>query len=217
MPRYSSFFAIIFAVAALMSAKAALSQQKQLQRVPFSELEARHKPGDTVAIVNGVLVSFADFTSVLAGYVSGYQTRSKDTAVSDSMYTVLVDSAWDRILSDIIVEHEIETRKLELSVSAVRDSLVEDPPAFLRQEFTDSTGTFRRDLLRVALNDPRNDTAAAVLIDGARVRFETERLISSATQKHPKNITREKAFEAWLEKAKLKAKIVDRRVRFGLY
>ncbi len=36
------------------------------------ESEARHKPGDTVAVVNDVVITFSDFNSIMSGYVKEY-------------------------------------------------------------------------------------------------------------------------------------------------
>lgn len=194
----------------------------KLKEVPLKEAEARHKPEDTVAVVNGVLITFADFNSIMSGYLKSIVARTKNNIVTDTLYTEVVDSAWDRALSDIIIEHEIEKRRLGMSVAEIKNTLIETPPDFLRQQFSDSLGTFHPEIMRKALDDPRNDTVVSVIVEGERVRLETDRLAASIAKtsiakKGATNAEREQAFAAWLKKAKRTANIDDRRTRFGFY
>ncbi len=216
-----SFIAILFvlSVSALAPAAATRAQDKTppLKKVPLKEAEARHKPGDTVAVVNGVIVTFADFNSIMSGYLKALVARTKDSVVTDSLYTVTVDSAWDGAVDDILIEHEIAKRKLGMTTAMIKDSLVNDPPDFLRQHFTDSLGHFRPERMRKMLDNPRNDTIVRIIVGGERVRLETERLMANIAKKGVNADQREQAFETWLRKAKRAAKIDDRRTRFGFY
>ena len=155
----------------------------KLEEVPLKESEARHKPGDTVAIINGELVTFADFNSIMSGYLQSIVKRTKNDVVNDSLYTEVVDSAWDRAITDIIIEHEIVKRRLGMTVAAIKDSLVSDPPTFIRLQFTDSLRTFHPELMRKALNDPRNDTIVSMVVEAERVLLETDRLMASIAKK----------------------------------
>ncbi len=226
-----SFITIIFALSVSIltlatiayaqetPSKEAPGKEKQttFKEVPLKEAEARHKPGDTVAVVNGVLITFSDFNSIMSGYVKDYVAQSKNNVVTDTMYTAIVDSAWDRALSDILIEREIAKRRLELSVPAIKDSILLAPPDFLRMQFTDSLGTFHPEIMRNALDDSRNDTIVNMIVEAERVQLETERLISSIAKKGATENEREQAFAAWLKKAKHSATIDDRRTRFGFY
>jgi hypothetical protein len=189
----------------------------KLEEVPLKEAEARHKPGDTVAIINGELVTFADFNSIMSGYLQSIVKRTKNNVVNDSLYTEVVDSAWNRAITDIIIEHEIAKRRLGLSVAAIKDSLVSDPPVFIRLQFTDSLRTFHPDMMRKALNDPRNDSIVIMVVEAERVRLETDRLMASIAKKGATEKERELAFAGWLKRAKRTATIDDRRTRFGFY
>ena len=84
--------------------------QKGPKEVPFATAVARHAPGDTVGVVNGVVIRYADFMSIMSGYLRLFVARSKNDIVTDSLYTVIIDSAWDRALSDIIIEGAIAKR-----------------------------------------------------------------------------------------------------------
>jgi len=189
---------------------------KKTREVPFATVKARHAPGDTVAVVNGVVIRYADFMSIMSGYLKLFVARSKNDIVSDSLYTVIVDSAWDRAVTDIIIEGAIAKRKLEMSDAMVKDSLVAHPPDFLRRQFTDSLGAFHPEYMRAGLNDPRNDSIVHLILEGERERLETERLAKSVAP-NKTGAERDRAFADWLTHAKRTADIDDRRTRFGFY
>ena len=189
----------------------------KLKEVPLKEAEARHKPGDTVAVVNGELITFADFNSIMSGYLKAFVAQSKNDVVTDTLYTEIVDSSWNRAVSDIIIEHEITKRRLRMSVAAIKDSLLSDPPDFLRTQFSDSLGKFHPEIMKKALDDPRNDTIVRLVVEGERDRLETDRLIISIAKKGANEDEREQAFAGWLKRAKRAATIDDRRTRFGFY
>jgi hypothetical protein len=217
-----SFVAIAFAAASISVLSQAHAQShkvpapKKTREVPFATTKARHAPGDTVAVVNGVVIQYADFMSIMSGYLKLFVARSKNDIVSDSLYTAIVDSAWDRAVTDIIVEGAIAKRKLEMSDRMVKDSLVAHPPDFLRQQFTDSLGTFHPEYMRAGLNDPRNDSIVHLIVEGERVQLETERLKESVAP-NKTGAERDRAFQNWLQHAKHTAEIDDRRTRFGFY
>lgn len=222
-----SFVAIAFAAASISVlsgwaptlAHAQSHQQpapKKTKEIPFATAKARHAPGDTVAVVNGVVIRYADFMSIMSGYLKLFVARSKNDIVSDSLYTVIVDSSWDRAVTDIIVEGAIAKRKLEMSDRAVKDSLVARPPDFLRRQFTDSLGAFHPEYMRAGLNDSRNDSIVHLIVEGERERLETERLTESVAP-NKTGAERDQAFQAWLQHAKHTADIDDRRTRFGFY
>ena len=193
------------------------------KEVPLKEAEARHAPGDTVGVVNGVVITYGDFNSIMSGYLKTFVARSNDNLVTDSLYTVIVDSSWDRAVSDIITEEAIAKRKLEMSDAEIKDSLYKHPPDYLARQFTDSSGRFHLEYMHQALDDPRNDSIVRMILGGEKVRLETEKLIASvaADDRTSANATsaaeRERAFDAWLRHEKLAAKIDDRRTRFGFY
>lgn len=191
--------------------------QHKPKEVPFSEAVARHDPMDTVGVVNGTVIRYGDFMSIMSGYLKLFVARSGNDMVSDSLYSIIVDSAWDRAVYDIIIEGAIAKRHLDMTDAAVKDSLLASPPDFLRHQFTDSTGTFHPEILRTGLNDPRNDSIVHLIIEGERERLETERLEASVTPKALSGAERYEAFLAWVRHEERIARIEDRRSRFGFY
>ena len=191
--------------------------QHKPKEVPFSQAVARHNPMDTVGVVNGTVIRYGDFMSIMSGYLKLFVGRSGNDMVSDSLYSVIVDSAWDRAVFDIIIEGAIVKRHLEMTDEMVKDSLVAHPPDFLRRQFTDSVGTFHPEIMRAGLNDPRNDSIVHLIVEGERERLETDRLKANVAPTAPAGTERDSAFLAWVRHEERTARIEDRRTRYGFY
>ena len=177
----------------------------------------KHNKSDTVGVVNGVVITYGDFMSIMSGYLKAFVARSKDNLVSDSLYTVIVDSSWRRAVSDVLIEQEIRKRKLSMTDADVKAALIDNPPDYLRTQFTDSLGVLHKDIVKRALNDPASDSIVSVIVMGERIRLETDRLLASIAEKSHTPNDRDRAFEAWLRKTMAASKIVDRRTTFGFY
>ena len=177
----------------------------------------KHLPGDTVGVVNGEVITYADFNSIMSGYLKAFVKRSGDNVVTDSLYSIIVDSAWNRAVNDILIEQEIQKRKLAMSDDEAKNAIIQDPPTFLRHQFTDSTGAFHSEYISQALNDPRNDSIVRIIIAGEKIRLESDRLIASLDRNAHSPSEKNHAYDAWLKKASASAKIVDKRLSFGFY
>ena len=176
-----------------------------------------HLPGDTVGVVNGDVITYADFNSIMSGYLKAFVKRSGDNVVTDSLYSIIVDSAWHRAVSDILTEQEIQKRKLAMTDSEAKNAIIQDPPVYLRKQFTDSTGAFHSENISQALNDPRNDSIVRIIIVGEKIRLETDRLIASLDRNAHSSSEKNRAYDAWLKRMSASAKIVDKRLSFGFY
>ena len=216
----SLFIFILFAIGVTWISHPAFAQKPKPhdgKKVTQVKPSRTHLPTDTVGIVNGVVITYADFNSIMSGYLKTFVQRTGDNVVTDSLYSVIVDSSWNKAVSDILTELEIQKRKLEMTDSAVKQVILQDPPAFLRQQFTDSTGTFHPEYLSLALNDPRNDSIVRIIVGAETVRWETYRLIASLDPKAHSPAEKKRAYQAWLKQAMTKATIVDKRLSFGFY
>lgn len=176
-----------------------------------------HEPGDTVGVVNGTVITYADFNSMMSGYLKLFVKRSGNNIVTDSLYSVIVDSAWENAVEDILVEQTIQKEHLALSNSEAIEMIVQNPPDFLATQVTDAQGVVHRDGLRQALTDPRNDSVTRIVVQGERLRLENEKFRTWIAPKATTGAARQQAYAAWMRKAKLSARIEDKRLAFGFY
>ncbi len=213
-----SFF-VIFAslLLALPLVHAQTPAKPSSNKITQVKTQRKHERGDTVGMVNGVVITYGDFNAIMSGYLKTFVARSKNNVVSDSLYSVVVDSSWNKAICDVLIEREIKKRKLSMTSIEVREAITKDPPDYLREQFSDSVGKYHPENLQQSLSDPRNDTVVQMLLAAEQVRLETERLIENvAEQAHAKNDSQH-VFEIWLKKSRIAARIVDRRTAFGFY
>jgi hypothetical protein len=177
----------------------------------------KHKLTDTVGVVNSEVITLYDFRNRLSAMIeeAAGSDSIKNGKVTPEQFTVFVDRTWDDFITDVIVEHEIDKRKLAVSDHAIDSLLMKHPPEDLRKNLTDSLGKFHPDYLQKILLDPAYDSIASVVRNAERFKFESARLIASVSnesdrQAHPK-------FDAWLKAQRKHLKVKDNRTAFGYY
>lgn len=84
--------------------------------------------------------------------------RAQTGADPDEFQVRMVrDQVWNNLVTQRLYDREIERLGLGVSDQEIVDVVKGDnPPDFLRTQFTDSTGTFNRQAYDTAINDPRN-------------------------------------------------------------
>ncbi len=200
-----------------LSARSQNSAPTVRKKITQSRSPRNHAPTDTVGVVNGVVIAYGDFKSIMSGYLRTFVERSHNDLVTDSLYSVIVDSAWIRAVTDVLIEQEIHKRKLAMSDTAIKSALLDNPPDYLRAQFTDSLGVLRKDVLKRALADPASDSIVEMIVGAEKIRLETDRLIQTVAAKAHTPAERIRLFDLWLRKAMATSKIVDRRTAFGYY
>jgi hypothetical protein len=208
---------LVFALCALL-AQETFAQKKQrkteLKRVEKKTEPKKHLPTDTVGVINGDVITYSDYRTILADIM---RQAARDSIASEADFTKWVDAAWDQCLEAILTRQEITKRELKLTEDEVKAELVNDPPVFLAKQFTDSVGTFYPEALHAALNDPSQQDVVTPIVAAQRMLMEEKSLKLSLAPEARTDAEREKAYQAWLTKAKNQARTIDNRLRFGYY
>ena len=176
--------------------------------------QRKYKTLDTVGIVNGTVIYYGDFKEMLKQTIIYNQ---HDSIVSDTAFTRYVNTTWDKIVLDILVEEEVEKRKLSLTEEQVIKRLLAEPPDELRKQFVNTIGAFDRETCAKYLRNPEPDLARTRYVEYYWVKFEGERFYASLAKKGANSDERMKAFTDWYQKKLTNAQIIDRRTSFGLY
>src|SRR5437868_1858746 len=50
-----------------------------------------HKLTDTVGVVNDGVITYADFQTILNSYIHAYVERTRDSVITDSLFSIIVD------------------------------------------------------------------------------------------------------------------------------
>jgi hypothetical protein len=186
----------------------------ELKKVEKKIEPRKHKPTDTVGVINGDVITYSDYRTILADIM---RQAARDSIASEADFTKWVDAAWDQCLEAILTRQEVTKRELALSTDEVKAELVNDPPEFLKKQFIDSTGQFHPEALHAALNDPSQEDVVSGIVAAQRLLMEDRSLKLSIAPQARTDEEREKAYKAWLLKAKNNARTIDNRLRFGYY
>jgi peptidyl-prolyl cis-trans isomerase D len=119
-------------------------------------LEALGGRTNDVGSVNGDDISYQEFVNAVDRQVENMKSQS-DNDFNEEQMPQIRDQVWDAVVSQKLLEQEIEKFGISVSDDEIRDVILGDnPPDFLKQSFIDSTGRFNRQLYESALFDPRN-------------------------------------------------------------
>jgi hypothetical protein len=177
----------------------------------------KHKNSDTLGVVNGTLITFFDFKEQLKATIKEHKNEIKDTVLSDTALTRFVNLAWDKLVTDIIIEQELAKRKLTLTTEKTIDKILKSVPKELKETFTDLSGTFNEKALKAYLKNPNPDLQRTKILDYYQILFEQQRLAAAIAPKAKTEYERIKELGLWLQLKISKTNIDDRRTNFGYY
>jgi parvulin-like peptidyl-prolyl isomerase len=137
--------------------------------------------GDVVGRVNGYAIHSRELSDIIKN-LSESQKQQAGRDVDEESSRQLRDQAWSMLVNQIIIDGEV--RKLGLSVTD--QELIDwvrgdEPPEFLKRQFTDSAGIFNRAAYEAALDDPQN-SAVWVQVEAALRKQRLQEKFQSALQ-----------------------------------
>lgn len=112
-----------------------------------------------IGSVNGDDITYQEFSSFVE---RARQNRLAQTGqdIDESQMDMFRDQVWDALINQKLMEQQIAEYGIEVTDDEIRDVIIsDDPPAFLKQSFIDSTGTFNKEMYNQAIFDPRNKNA----------------------------------------------------------
>ena len=177
----------------------------------------KHKNSDTVGVVNGIVIRLYDFRQQLSQFIRDAKKGSKDTIVSDTAFTHFVGMTWDKLVSDVVVEQEIEKRKLSMNNEQTIEKLLKNPSKELKEVFTDSLGAFSPKAMKAYMKNTGPDPQRTKILDYYQILFEQQRLATELAPKVRSEDERLRLLGLWLKEMIGKAIIDDRRTSFGYY
>jgi peptidyl-prolyl cis-trans isomerase D len=125
-------------------------------------------PNDVMGEVNGQTLHASQFNE-LVREAAERQKQQTGKEPDDDAYQQLRQQQWDNLITQILIDQEIE----KLGLTVTDQELVnwvrgDNPPESLVRRFTDSTGKFNREMYDMALNDPRLKTEWAKIENDLR-------------------------------------------------
>jgi len=108
-----------------------------------------------VGSVDGEDVTYQEYSN-LVDRARKSQEQSGQT-IDESQMDYFRDQVWDALVTQKLLDKKVKEFGIIITDSEVRETLLgPNPPAQLKQQFTDSTGNFNRQLYEATLKDPRN-------------------------------------------------------------
>jgi peptidyl-prolyl cis-trans isomerase D len=131
-----------------------------------------------VGKINDQAITYREFEDLVKDQVEN-QKKQTGTDPDENQVNTIRDQVWEQLIDQKLYEEA--ARKLNVSVTD--QELIDwvrgdNPPDFLRQQFTDSTGTFKRAQYDQTIMDPRNKNIMVTVEDFLRKQRLKEKLQS---------------------------------------
>ncbi len=133
---------------------------------------------NNVGSINGKEISYQDFNKAVDTERQNQKAQTgKD--ISDDNMDQFRDQVWDALVTQTLLQQEIQKMGITVSDQEIRDVILSDnPPQFLKQNFVDSTGKFNKQLYMRAIYDPRNSKPLLQAEDYIRQNLLNQKLQS---------------------------------------
>ncbi|HSM63758.1 MAG TPA: peptidylprolyl isomerase, partial [Gillisia sp.] len=119
-------------------------------------LEALGGRTNYVGSVNGDNITYQDFVNAVDQQIQNMKAQTGNE-VNEEQMPQIREQVWDALISQKLIEKEIESFGITVSDDEIRDIILgNNPPEFLKQSFIDSAGNFNRELYESALRNPQN-------------------------------------------------------------
>lgn len=143
-----------------------------------SVLEALGGRTNDVGSVNGETISYQEFSKILDQQRENQKAQTGKDVDEDNM-TQFRNQVWDAVVTQKLLEQQIEKYGITVSDQEIKDIILSDnPPDFLKKSFIDSTGQFNAALYKQALMDTRNSQALIQAEEVVRQNSMNEKLQS---------------------------------------
>lgn len=114
------------------------------------------RTSDKIGVIEGKKITYQEFSELVRQQAEQYKQQSKQEPDENTLRQIR-DQVWNNLVTQSLLDIETKRAGITVSDQEIIDWVRGDnPPQFLVQQFTDSTGHFRRDAYEAALNDPRN-------------------------------------------------------------
>lgn len=129
-----------------------------------------------VGSINGKDISIQEFSKRLEDYRRQYREQNK-VDIDDDNLDQLRDQLWEEFIFKTLTQQQVEKFNIVVTDKEVTDAIFgPNPPDFLKRQFIDSTGNFRRDIYDQALKDPRNKEILVTVKDALKEQIVAEKL-----------------------------------------
>jgi parvulin-like peptidyl-prolyl isomerase len=165
------------------------------------------KQKQNVGSVDGDDISYQEYSNA----VDNFRKRQEQSGqtIDESQMDYFRDQVWDYMVSQKLIDKKIKEYGIIVTDDEVRNALLgPNPPAMLKQQFTDSTGNFNRAAYDNAMRDPRNKKIVIEVEEGIK-----QQLIQQKLQDYlgaSVSVSNDEVKDEWIKQnVKMKAKYIS--------
>jgi len=152
--------------------------------------------------INGQPILAKDFADMVRRAVENQKTQTGQEP-DENQQRMIRDQVWNQLVDQMLYDEEIKKLGIMVTDQEIIDWVKgENPPDFLRQQFTDSTGTFNRQAYDATIMDPKNKAIMVRVEDALRKQREREKLQSIVLA------------SVQVDEAEVRQKFTDQNVKF---
>ncbi|MFH0989207.1 MAG: peptidylprolyl isomerase [bacterium] len=132
---------------------------------------------DAVGSVNGTDLTYREFSETYQSQLENYRQRAGE--ITDETERQIRNQVWNSFIQNTLLEQEAAKLGITVSDQEVIDIFKgPNPPAFIANQFRDSTGKFRQDAYEAAMREKSNAAAWAAAEQIVRRQRTLEKLQS---------------------------------------
>jgi parvulin-like peptidyl-prolyl isomerase len=133
----------------------------------FGEIMRRGKgyASESLGSVNGTSIMRKDFDQRVKEMADQQRAGNPDAEVDEEQ---LRQQVWDQMVEEAILSQEAKKAGIMVTADQIQDIMLDNPPDYLRKDFTDSTGKFNREQYLKVVTDPESigDNIRKLIQDG---------------------------------------------------
>lgn len=131
------------------------------------------RPTTVVGVIEGEEILYKDFEERVRSTAEQQRKQMQQQGIEQDVDDNLIrEQVWNQYVNEILMRKEAERAGIHVTAEEIADVLLDDPPAYLKQAFTDSAGVFQRDRYVQLITDP--ESLADLLPDDPSVDKEGE-------------------------------------------
>lgn len=109
-----------------------------------------------IGSINGEDITYQEYSN-LVERAKQNQEQATGQSIDETQMDFFRDQVWEALVAQKLIDEKVKEFGIVVTDDEIKNELLgPNPPAMLRQQFTDSTGVFNRQLYEQAMQDPRN-------------------------------------------------------------
>lgn len=139
-------------------------------------LDFVRQQAQNVGSINGEDITYQEYSN-LVERARQNQEKATGQSIDETQMDYFRDQVWDALVTQKLMEEKVKEFGIVVTDEEIKEQLLgPNPPAMLRQQFTDSTGNFNRQLYEQALRDPRNKDIVIAVEEQIRQQLTQQKL-----------------------------------------